>query len=321
MKKLFTKVAIALTGFTGVAVAQQDPQFTQFMYNKLIYNPGYAGTSNAICGVLQYRQQWAGFTGSPTSFALSADMPIPGLPLGVGLNVITDKIGPMTTTFFRGAAAFNQKIGPGTLGIGIDFGLIQKKINADWVTPETGKIDNSIPGSYGAAASNPDLNKASYDVGFGAFYQIPNNFYVGISSTHLPAQTLKGQGSLKFEQTRHYYFMAGKTFQINKWNKITPNAFVKSDVNASSVDLNLTYMWSDMIWGGGSYRIGSGAAAAMLGFQTRIEGVYTVKIGYSYDFSGSAQLRSFGSHEIILGFCFAPKIKKTTTYGNDRFLD
>ncbi|MES2681170.1 MAG: type IX secretion system membrane protein PorP/SprF [Bacteroidota bacterium] len=320
MKKLFMKVAIAIAGFTGVAVAQQDPQFTQFMHNKLIYNPGYAGTSNAICGVLQFRQQWAGFTGSPQSFALSADAPIPGLPLGVGLNVMTDKIGPMTTTFLRVAGAFNKKIGPGTLGIGIDLGMIQKKITATWIPPELGKIDPSIPGAYSDALSNPDFGKAAFDVGFGAFYQIPNNFYVGLSSTHLPAQEIKDGGSLKFQVSRHYYFMAGKTFQINKWNKITPNVLVKSDMAASAVDLNLTYMWSDMVWIGGSYRVGT-AAAVMLGYQTVVKGTTTIKVGYSYDFAVTSEFKKFGSHEIIAGVCFAPKIKKTTTYSNDRFLD
>jgi type IX secretion system PorP/SprF family membrane protein len=320
MKKLFTKVAIAIAGFTGVAVAQQDPQFTQFMQNKLIYNPGYAGTSNAICGVMQFRQQWAGFTGSPQSIALAADMPIAGLPLGVGLNIMNDKIGPMNTVFLRAAAAFNKKIGPGTLGIGLDLGMIQKKISANWVPPEVNKIDPSIPGSYADALSNPDFGKASFDVGFGAFYQVPNNFYVGLSSTHLPAQSLKDEGSLKFQVSRHYYFMGGKTFQINKWNKVTPNVLVKSDLAASAVDLNLTYMWSDMVWVGGSYRFGT-AAAVMAGYQKTMNGTLTARIGYSYDFAVTQQFKKFGSHEIILGVCFAPKIKKPTTYANDRYLD
>jgi len=323
MKKLFTKIAIAVAGFTGVAVAQQDPQFTQFMQNKLIYNPGYAGTSNAICGVAQFRQQWASFTGAPQSIALSMDMPLAGLPIGIGLNIMNDKIGPMNTVFVRAAGSFNKTIGKGTLGIGIDFGMIQKKISADWIVPETGKIDAHIPGMYGDALSNPDFGKVTYDVGFGAFYQIPNNFYVGISSTHLPAQVLKGDGSLEFQVSRHYYFMAGKTFQINKWNKITPNVLVKSDLAASSVDLNLTYMWSDMIWVGGTYRVQS-AAAVMAGYQKYFgtaTGGFTARIGYSYDFGATSQFKKYGSHEIILGVCFAPKIKKITTYGNDRFLD
>src|SRR3954465_7707739 len=115
MKKLFTKIAIAVAGFTGVAVAQQDPQFTQFMYNKLIYNPGYAGTSGAICGVAQFRQQWVGFAGAPQSIAIAGDMPLSGIPLGIGLTVMNDKIGPANTVFARLAGSYNiKKIAGGT---------------------------------------------------------------------------------------------------------------------------------------------------------------------------------------------------------------
>lgn len=321
MKRLITKVAFAIAGFTGVAVAQQDPQFTQFMQNKLIYNPGYAGTGGGICGVLQFRQQWAGYEGSPQSMALAVDMPITGLPLGVGLTVMNDKIGPMSTLFLRAAGAYHIRMGTkGVLGLGLDVGMLQKKLDATWITPETGKIDPRIPGSYGDALQNPDFGKVTYDLGFGAFYQIPNDFYVGVSATHLPGQVIKGDGTLQYQLTRHMYITAGKTLQINKWNKITPNVLVKTDLNATVTDINLTYMWSDMIWVGGSYRTSS-AMAAMLGYQTTFSGSYTARIGYSYDFSTSSQLKKFGSHEIVLGLCFVPKVKKTTTYSNDRFLD
>jgi type IX secretion system PorP/SprF family membrane protein len=161
MKKLLIRAALVVVSFTGVAVAQQDPQFTQFMHNRLIYNPGYAGTSNAICGVAQFRQQWSSFTGAPQSIALAVDMPITGLPIGVGLNIINDKIGPMNTLFIRAAGSFNKKIGGGTLGIGIDLGMLQKKISADWIVPEPGKIDSRIPGTYGDALSNPDFGKVT----------------------------------------------------------------------------------------------------------------------------------------------------------------
>src|SRR5688572_18790000 len=106
MKKLFSKIAIAIAGFSSVAVAQQDPQFTQFMHNKLIYNPGYAGTTGALCGVVQYREQWLNFEGSPTSIAFAGDMRLTALPLGVGVTVISDKIGPMSTFILRGAASY-----------------------------------------------------------------------------------------------------------------------------------------------------------------------------------------------------------------------
>lgn len=317
MKKLFTKIAIAVAGFTGVAVAQQDPQFTQFMHNKLIYNPGYAGTSGAICGNVQFRQQWTAFEGAPQSLALAFDMPV--LPrLGVGLNVITDKIGPMNTLFLRVPVSYLIPIGSGKLGLGLDVGFLQKKINNTWITPEPGKIDNRIPGAYDAL-SNPDLNKLTYDLGFGAFYQIPGTMYLGLSSTHLPAQTLK-DGDLSFEMSRHYYFVGGYTFKINEWNKLTPNVKVKSDAAATAVDVNLTYMWSDMIWVGGTYRLGD-AAAAMIGFQQTTRGL-AYKIGYSYDITTS-KLKGYagGTHEIILGFCLTKKEKKISSYGDDRFLN
>jgi type IX secretion system PorP/SprF family membrane protein len=321
MKKLFTKIAIAVAGFTGVAVAQQDPQFTQFMHNRLIYNAGYAGTSRAMCGNIQFRQQWSAFDGAPQSLALAFDMPLAGLPLGVGLNVITDKIGPMNTLFLRVPVSFNKVIGKGTLGIGLEVGILQKKIDNNWITPEPGKVDNYIPGNYDAL-SNPSLNKLTYDLGFGAFYQIPGKMYLGLSSTHLPAQTVKGTDKLSYEMTRHYYLMGGYSFDINPRNKITPNVKMKSDVAATAVDVNLTYMYDNMIWVGGTYRL-SDAAAVMIGYQGKsASGGLNYKIGYSYDVTTSG-LKGYtgGTHEIILGFCLLQKVKKISTYGDDRFLN
>ncbi len=320
MRNLFTKIAIAVAGFTGVAVAQQDPQFTQFMQNKLIYNPGYAGTSGAICGVGQFRQQWVSFDGAPQSAAIAFDMRLPSVPLGVGLNVITDKIGPMNTTFIRIPVSYNLPLAGGTLGIGIDGGVLQKKINNNWITPEPGKVDPNIPGSYDAL-SNPSLNKLTYDLGFGAFYQIPGKMYVGLSSTHLPAQTVKGADKISYDMSRHYYIMAGYSFDINPRNKITPNVKVKSDVAATAVDANLTYMYDNMIWVGATYRV-SDATALMLGYQHATPRGLTYRIGYSYDLTMS-KIKGYtsGTHEIILGFCMSPKPKTLTTSGNDRFLD
>jgi len=330
MKKLFTKIALVVSGFTSVAFAQQDPQFTQFMFNKLIYNPGYAGTSGAICGVLQYRKQWANFQGAPVSMAFAGDMRLKALPIGVGLNVITDQIGAMNTTIIRAAGSYNiTKIAGGTLGIGLDVGMLQKSINGNWIVPEPLKNDPRIPGSGGYvpstggnAFSNPDLNKTTFDLGLGAFYNIPGKFYAGISSTHLPAQKITS-GDLGFQVSRHYYFMTGYTFQPTKWSKIIPNILYKSDLASSSLDLNLTFMWSDMIWVGGTYRLDD-APALLVGYQQPfgLGNAYNVKIGYSYDFTTTA-LKTYakGSHELILGICYTPTVKKATTYGNDRFLD
>jgi type IX secretion system PorP/SprF family membrane protein len=162
------------------------------------------------------------------------------------------------------------------------------------------------------------------DLGFGAFYNIPGKFYAGLSSTHISAQEIKGANDLRFKVSRHIYFMTGYTIQLNAWSKVTPNILYKTDIAASSADLNLTYLWSDMIWVGGTYRLDN-AAAVLIGYQGKAMAGNTLsyKIGYSYDFAATSALSKYnsGSHEIILGACFTPKIKKTTTYGDPRFLD
>lgn len=323
MKKLLSSVALLAAGLSGTLTAQQDPQFTQFMFNKLIYNAGYAGTSGGICGVVQFRQQWASFDGAPQSIALAGDMALKTLPLGVGINVISDKVGPQNTLFLRAAGSYHLKIGAGKLGLGLDLGMIQKSISADWVVPEPSKPDGSIPGTYGNNYTNPDLNKATFDLGFGAFYQIPGEFYVGLSSTHLPAQSIK-EGELSYKLSRHYYLMSGYTFKLNPWSKLTPQFMMRSDISATTVDVNLTYLWSDMIYVGGTYRTSANVPAILVGYQG-VAGPgnpLSYRIGFSYDFNTPETNTYFGpTYEILIGVCYTPTVKKETSYGNERYLD
>ncbi|MGZ3883192.1 MAG: PorP/SprF family type IX secretion system membrane protein [Bacteroidia bacterium] len=324
MKKLFTKIAVAVAGFSGVLTAQQDPQFTQFMHSKLIYNPGYAGTSDAICAVIQYRQQWVNFPGAPKTALLSFDMPLGTLPLGIGLNVMNDQIGPIKTTFARLALAYNQQLGAGKLGIGIDGGILQLGTSNDWIAPEPGKADSYIPGYAGnsSVSSNPNLNKLSYDLGAGVFYQIQNKMYVGISSTHLTAQDLKSAGSTdpQYRVARHYYVVAGYQLNINPDNAIIPNVKVKTDAATTQLDLNLTYQFRNTVWVGATYRM-QDAVSPMLG--VKLLKNKSLKIGYSYDYTLS-KVKGYtsGTHEIIIGYCMNKKKPKAQTVGsNVRFLD
>lgn len=320
MKKLFSKVAIIIAGLTGVAYAQQDPQFTQWMHNKLVYNPGVAGTNGGYCGTLQFRKQWSGFEGAPTSINFTGDMKLQNIPLGVGLTFINDKIGPMSTNFIRAAAAYNHTIGKGTLGVGLDVGVLQKSISNTWIVPEPGKIDPTIPGAYDAQ-TNPTLNKMTYDLGFGAFYTIPNKFYAGLSSSHLPAQSV-GSGAIKFDVSRHYYLMTGYTYDIDPRSSLTPNIKYKSDLAAGALDVNLTYAYAienKKFWGGATYRL-EDAMAVLLGYQQAMGGTTTLKGGLSYDFvTSKLKGHTSGSIEFFLGACYVPKAKKTATYETDRF--
>lgn len=328
MKKIFTTLTVALAAFTSVSFAQQDPQFTQFMHSKLIYNPGYAGTSEAICANVLYRQQWVNFPGAPKTGLLSFDMPIGKLPLAIGLNVMTDQIGYSKTLFARLALAYNRHIGAGVLGVGIDGGILQQQFNGTWITPDGPGVDYAIPNydNGGFDVNNSNLNKLSYDLGFGAFYSIANKMYVGISSTHLAAQDLVagGEGNVRYQLARHYYIVGGYTFNLGEGGKhgISPNVKVKSDAASTQLDVNLTYIYNQSFWVGVSYRM-QDAIAPMLGYKFTKGGVKGLKIGYSYDLTMS-KIKGFsaGTHEIMLGYCMVPKNKnKVTSYQNARFLD
>ncbi len=328
MKKIFTTLTVALAALTSVSFAQQDPQFTQFMHSKLIYNPGYAGTSDAICTNVLYRQQWVNFPGAPTTGLLSFDMPLGRTPIGIGLNVMQDKIGFDKTLFARLAVSYvarNVFGGAGNLGIGVDGGVLQKSFDGNWITPDgNGVVDNTIPGYTSGTgtltATNAGLNKLTYDLGFGIFYTIANKMYVGLSSTHLTAQDLKAAGNVKYSLARHYYLVAGYTFNVGAKHGIIPNVKVKSDAASTQLDLNLTYMYNNTFWVGVSYRM-QDAIAPMLGAKFLKD--KSLKVGYSYDLTTSKiKGYSSGTHEIMLGYCFnVKKPIKVTSYGNTRFLD
>lgn len=325
MKKIFTTLTVALAAFTSVSFAQQDPQFTQFMHNKLIYNPGYAGTSQAICANVLYRQQWVNFPGAPKTGLISFDMPIGRLPLAIGLNVMNDQIGFSKTLFARLALAYNRPIGPGILGVGIDGGILQQQFNGNWITPDGNLVqDGAIPGYQSSTSPNANakLNELTYDLGFGAYYTIANKMYVGLSSTHLTAQDISAGGNVKYSLARHYYLMAGYTFNVGNGgiHGIQPNIKVKSDAASTQLDVNLTYLYDQRFWVGVSYRM-QDAIAPMIG--ARFLPNRSLKVGYSYDVTTSKiKGYSAGTHEIMLGYCFMPKPKvKITSYQNTRQLD
>ena len=323
MKKIFTTLTLALAAITSVSFAQQDPQFTQFMHSKLIYNPGYAGTSEAICANVLGRQQWVNFPGAPKTGLLSFDMPIGRLPIAIGLNVMSDQIGFDKTLFARLALAWNHHIGAGVLGIGIDGGILQKQFNGTWVTPD-GNVahDATIPNyqSSTSTAANTNLNKVTYDLGFGIYYGIANKMYVGISSSHLSAQSLKATDSVKYSLARHYYLVGGYTFEIGQGGKhgINPNVKVKSDAASTQVDFNLTYIFDRKLSVGVTYRM-QDAIAPMIGYKFPMG----LRVGYSYDVTLSKiKGYSSGTHEILLGYCFkTKKAPKVSSYQNPRFLD
>ncbi len=306
MKRIIPIVALSILSVS--AIAQQDPQFSQNMFNKLYVNPAFAGSSEAICLHALYRAQWVNFDGAPKTFVFGADAPLFDNKAGVGLSISTDEIGVESTLTGKLAGAYHFTIGSGKLGVGLDFDFIQHKIDGGkFVAPEgQASNDPAIPAN--------SAKGTAFDMGGGLYYH-SEKFYIGASATHL----LESQVNLdKFKSTfkRHYYGMIGYSFDLSPSLALKPSVFVKNVTDNTTADFNLNLHINNRFWIGGSYRL-EDAIVAMVGMNITDK----LRFGYSYDVTTSnIKTYSSGSHEIMLGYCFTTKKKIPAIIRNVRFL-
>lgn len=306
MKKLLiTTVSLLLA---GLSFAQQDAQFSQNMFNRLPVNPGVAGSNDAICATLLYRQQWLGFIsggeGIPKTGLLTIDAPVKILHGGIGLTVINDQIGFNNATGARLAYAYSLNLGSGRLGIGLGAGILNMGVDGNnWVVQQ--QNDPNVP------QSSSDL-KPDFD--FGLYYNT-TDLYVGVSSTHLAGGNMN-LSTATYTVARHYYLLGGYNYSLNQTWMLKPSFWIKSDLASTQYDVNMSVLYNNLVWGGVSYRV-KDAIVALLGMN-----IGSFKVGYSYDITTSRiKNYSSGSHEIMLGYCFKPKVGKPLPLNrNVRFL-
>lgn len=317
MKKLILSISLIVVG-AGL-YAQQDAQFTQNMFNKLTINPGYAGANGGICATLLSRTQWTGFDGNPKTNLFSADALIFNKH-GVGLTVFQDKLGIENSLVAKLAYSYHLTLGPGSLGIGLDAGLLNKSFGSDFIAVDDPTLDPSIP--------NGGTSASSFNLGGGLYYNIPNKMYVGISTTNLTAPELKdvanggtGIGALNFSQARHYYILAGYDWDIKQDKKwvLKPSILAKTDAASTQLDVNTLLMYNNLVWGGVTYRI-EDALAILAG--VNIPQLPGLKVGVSYDITTSTLGDySNGSLEFLLKYCTnITKPPKREVYHSVRFL-
>jgi len=308
MKKLI------ITGLFSIlftwSFAQQDPQFSQNMYNRLYNNPGVAGSNNAICATLLYRQQWITFDGNPETFLLSVHSPFRlfNMSWGGGLNIVKDGLGNENTLFVKGSLAYRMALGTGNLGVGLTLGMLQKKIGSNWVSIDPFAQDAAIPDN--------GAGKTGFDMDFGVYYKT-DKLYLGLSALHLPSGTLSDSYSasstpgavpvdFNYKIARHYYIMAGYDYDLPIDMPLTlqPSVFVKSDAASTQVDVNVNLLYNNMVWVGVSYRM-QDALVPMIGFMKDGIADGVLKIGVSYDVTTSI-LRQYsnGSIEVMASYCF-----------------
>jgi len=281
----------------SVSFAQQDPQFTHNMFNRLPVNPGFAGTSDAICANLLGRSQWMGFEGAPSTFVLGVDAPIRSINSGIGLTIMSDQIGFENNVHAKLAYSYHLKLGTGKLGIGLDLGMMNKSI---------GQGLNPLQANDPSVPVGGEGSSTVFDAGFGLYYASPT-FFGGISSTHLPQSTftIESQNlTANVQSVRHYYLMAGYNYDINADLQLRPFLFVKNSPIRTQIDVNAQIVYQEKYWGGLTYRV-QDAFALMVGMFILPD----LRFGLSYDVTTS-RLNNYsnGSVELFLGYCFNLKM-------------
>lgn len=296
---------------SGASHAQQDKLVTHFIFDKMSFNPAATGINKGICGTSVYRNQWDKVNGAPNSALLNLEanlMPVIKQDLGVGISFYHDAIGFSRMNQVKLNASYRVPVaGAGRLGIGIGLGLFNMGMSPDWIPPQPGAVDPSLPEGF---ADN------KFDLNAGLYWKGNEDYYVGISSTHLTAPELSdgtgiGAATVSYSAARHYYLMGGKKFLnlINDGWHLDANVLVRSDLVKFSSDINARVMYEDLAYGGLTFRT-SDAVALMLGarpFKLANPGTEldNLLIGYSYDITiNKLASVSRGSHEMMVRYCY-----------------
>src|SRR6187551_1129648 len=181
VKKLFITGSLFLA-LAIKTVAQQDPQFTQYMFNTLYYNPAFAGTEGVTKITAMHRSQWLGYQpsfgggGAPTTQIISMTAPIFKINSGFGAYIVNDKLGPQNNLEAQASYAYHLGIKESKLSLGVRVGMYSQTLNFDM---------------YKATDPNDQLLKAGGkqsqvrpDVAVGAFFR-KEKYYAGVSFAHL----------------------------------------------------------------------------------------------------------------------------------------
>ena len=297
MNKLI--ISLFFLGFFIQVNAQHNPQFTHFMFNKLLYNPAYAGNRDALAASAVYRNQWLGIEGAPVTLNFNVHTPFAGDRAGLGLSVVADKIGVVNTTF--ATLSYNYRVPVGEtakLGLGISGRI------------EHGRMDfNQLNGyDQGDDFIMSDVtNQMKPNFGFGVFLS-DNNYYLGVSMPTVLENTLYTDSG--FESVyRTLYFMGAYIFNISEHVKFKPAALVSVNRSAPlDLDLNASFLFMDAFWIGATYRKGD-SVDALLQYQF----TPNLRAGMAFDFTTSElNANTAGGYDLMVEYIFNRKDRQLT---------
>lgn len=307
-------ICFALLASTFYAVAQQDAQYSQYMFNTLVINPAYAGYKSELNLSALHRSQWVGVNGAPKTQSLVVDGSFANDKVGLALTVVNDRIGlqGQSNAYFNYAYKIKTS-DEGTLAFGLGLGLAQFTLN----TNDANFDDPSDPHFNGDR-----MSFIAPDARAGVHFST-DKFYVGLSATNLFSKALDystASKNLVIKQGQHLFLTAGYLIEVNDFLKFKPSFLLKEDTKGpTNLDINNFFLLGEKVWIGASYRtavniwkknntVGSVKASdAVIGLLEVYAGK-GFRLGYAYDHSVSS-LQGFdhGSHEISLGYAFGRK--------------
>lgn len=297
---LSAKIFSILLFFSIVKInAQQEAQYTQYMYNVLSYNPAYAGSREVISVFGSHRNQWVGLDGAPKTNTLSIHSPI-NEQLGLGVNFLNDRLGPMDNNNITASFSY-----------AIDIDRFYKIVFGFSGTLDLLNVDYSkltIFDPYDQRFAYNIDNQLSPNFGAGVF-AYSDQMYVGFSVPNILETKHYEHNLASVTQDKiHFYLTGGYVFDVEEYNmKIKPTILTKFVLGAPlQVDFTLNALFNDRITVGLSYRLKS-SVSALAGIQVSDN----ILIGYSYD-TDTTKLADYnsGSHEVFLRFELFNKYSK-----------
>lgn len=293
MKNLIYTICFTML-FVASVKAQQDPQYTQYMYNMSVLNPAYA-TDNPKALNLGglYRTQWVGFEGAPQTATFFAHAPV-SEKIEMGISIVNDEIGDIvneTNTYID--IAYKLQLSENSkLSLGIKAGATF--FSTDF---SNFQLTDNIPDG----AFEENISTVMPNVGAGAFY-FTDKMYLGFSIPNfLKSNHIENENGVAYQAVEdiHYFFTGGYVFDLNDNLKFKP-AFMAKGVSGVplSIDLTTNFLLYETVEVGAAYRFGD-AVSGLVNFRV----LPGLRIGYAYDYTTS-NLSSYnsGSHEIMVLF-------------------
>ena len=291
------RVAMVLMILTARSWAQQDPQFTHYMFNTLYYNPGFAGVDGTTKFTALHRSQWLGYQpsfgggGAPTTQLISMTAPIYKLNSGFGAYIINDRLGPQNNLEAQASYAYHLGIKDAKISFGLRAGIYSQTIDFDQYRP-TDPNDPLLQTSGKQSQIRPDLAA-------GVFFR-KEKYYAGLSFSHLTQSTFDFGLNQRSALQTHMYVTGGYFYDLNFDVKLQFMSLIKSDFTKTTVDIGGIAYFKDTMWGGLSFRQ-SEAVILMLGYSILKD--KSLKLGYALDYVVKDQAaKQPTSHEFMLSY-------------------